>query len=1314
MISEMEDAKKLISDIAEEIRHDASNPRIKRSIHLILESFTPEHIVTELLQNADDVGATFAKIELTRNGIFFSHNGKTFDENHLRALCDIGQTTKKPGVHIGFMGIGFKAAFKISDKPYVFSGPYRFYFRHEDVFVPYWIDHEITKDIEGRIKEGFTTFFLPFRKNLPSEVVDILRQTMFKRLEPLCLIFLRNVIKIEIVSDNIVRILEKRTEAPGETFLEKKKVHVFEKINGKETTYSYLVFNKTLEIPEQVKNDYRVENSPRAGLKTTDLTLVFNINEDSLKPMKSVLYTFLATSFETGLRFAINCDFLLNTQRSEPDFTSSWNLWLLESIGEFLKEIIYIFIFDEKRRFDFYDVLPRRKEVSDKLFLKLGLPLIGYLKNSPCILTSDGKWAKPSEVALVSGDVAKIIPPVKAGVKFYVDPGIRGCEFLKEELDVKDLTGTSREKEYVLEALKDEKWFTSLRTDQIRDIYDFLYHKIYGDYREAWHMPWQEKEDVERQLKQLNIVKATDGRCYKAEESLFLEESGKQPSEIIELPCMIFVDPVVLSDRGREFLKKLGVKDFSDESVVNKILDSQGEGEWKDWTEDQRLRAVSYVAKVLREKPLVKKKELCNLVLPLENGGWARAAECYIPVSNLKEVLPNANFVDLQKIKNITTEVENFLNSIGVLSYPRIVSLPERKGREEPPDKIARREWTQYWRWLGNQQYSKEPPSVLPNFLDGFDECVTSRDETKLMKYLNFLLEHWDDYYKNYLETKCHWFYRRPQEVSVHSYFAYQIKTSKWLPTSQGLKVADEVFAPFREIRRIGGNLLAYLNIPEQQARKSEEFLQFLGVKTKIDLQILLHILDKAKNTKVDDMLKAQLSHIYREIVDLCKDEKIEKEVFLLDENGDFKPARELVWMDYPIAKEAFQKKLSVAWVPENLSRPDIQLLFSILGVRQVSKLVDRKLLVIKEMNEDAEWTKNLQSRKDFLYSILQHHKANGSKDFPGFIKKVVIIKTNALRLQLKVLGEICELDVPCSFSVEEGKIYISSKANSMDIARELANAFEAPPGTEFAINFVLSKSVESILNEFQKSGIQLIRLPEVESESELYPVMPTSPLIEPIEEEFKKIVEPELVQETVIEGVRPVIVSNLEELNKEIKDVGQFLSTGKKLIATETRDLWKESKKIEKVVSEPRIEIRPSISISTRKNWEPKVIDGERVFVEVGIEPSNIEAVKPLLKDFKKLLCKIVEIMGGNPDTVNICIANPVTDGDRREGQLFFNILRNDSQFRWVVVVARELAYLKFQNLCQSHINLMTELIEKALKHIDEIYPDIYSKKKD
>jgi len=1326
MVMTETEARKLIQNIADEVRSDASNPRIKKSIHLILESFAPEHIITELLQNADDVGATFAKIELNKDGIFFIHNGEDFNEDHLKAICDIGRTTKKPGIHIGFMGIGFKAAFKISDTPYIFSGPYKFFFKRDDVFVPYWV-YQVTDDVKKRIKKGFTTIFLPFRQDLPQEILEVLKETILNKLEPLCLVFLKNIEEIKILSDGVVRVLKKKREFSKGVNLSKEKISVIETKNDEEIVYSYLVFKKTLNIPEPARNDYRAKESGRAKLQTTDLTLTFNLKGDSLQPINnSVLYTFLPTPFETGLRFAINCDFLLNTQRSEPDFTSQWNLWLLESIGDMLKEVVSEFLQDEKLRLKFYDILPRRKEVQEMFLAKVAMPLIDYMKDVPCVATSEGQLARPCEVVLVAEDVQKIIPPTKAGVRYYVNPKIEGKVFLREELNVKDLTGKSEEIEFIFEVLQDEGWLSSLTADQIRNFYEILYRRIYGKER-SWNLSWWELPEIEKQLKQMNIVKATNGQFFKPEETLFPGDPSEHLNKIMDLPCLIFVDPAVLSEQSRELLGRLGVRDFSDKSIVEKILDSQTKGEWRNWTENQRLMAIGFIADFIKKRNYqvdIEKTKLSNLVLPVENG-WAVASDCYVPNQELKQLLPSANFVDVAIIESLTGEAKRFLNFIGVLSYPRVISL-EKKSEWDAPSEIPEKKWKSYWSWLregGYDEYSTQTPTVSVKYLDGFDKCVASQDATKLLKYLILLIEHWDHYYKFHTESSYYWFYYNPYKKGVPSYFTYQLKTYKWLPTSQGLMIPSGAFAPFREIKKVGGNFLPYLKISEQQARKAREFLQFLGIKLEVDLEMMLLVLDKLKDIEVNNILKKQLSYIYKKLANIFEDkkiEKIDKDILILDTRGNFQPSRELIWADYPEVEEIFRGELPFAWVPDNLSRPETRTLFHVLGVPAISQLIEREIIECQGMVEDSKMTNTLRLKRDYLYSALLHHKASKSEYFPIFIKKAVVVKVNTLKLRLRVLDKVHYVNSHCFCNLEEGKIYISHEAESVDIAREITKVFGAPPGTEFTISFILEQSVERISDQFRKSGIKLIPYQELETKIKELECPPSEGIvslsrIEPLADEIKethKSIIPPLVEEVAKKVPEAIIYMEEGDLAKEITEAKQLLA-GEKTTLPEAMDVWEEKKEIEKVISEPRVIVRPVVSVSSGKNWEPQIIDGEKVFIEVGMDPAKIEVIKPSIKSFRKRMRKIVEIMGGNPDTVNICIASPETDGDRREGQLFFNILRNDNPLRWIIVAARELAYLRFPKLSQAHINLMTNLIVKVLEKIDEVYPERFRKTK-
>src|SRR5437588_2760915 len=76
---------------------------------------SPRHVVSELLQNADDAGATSASVAIEGDEFVFSHNGEDFVEEHFASLCRFGYSNKRALHTIGFRGIGFKSTFSLGD-----------------------------------------------------------------------------------------------------------------------------------------------------------------------------------------------------------------------------------------------------------------------------------------------------------------------------------------------------------------------------------------------------------------------------------------------------------------------------------------------------------------------------------------------------------------------------------------------------------------------------------------------------------------------------------------------------------------------------------------------------------------------------------------------------------------------------------------------------------------------------------------------------------------------------------------------------------------------------------------------------------------------------------------------------------------------------------------------------------------------------------------------------------------------------------------------------------------------------------------------
>lgn len=98
-------------------------------IREIVEELYPDraHFIYELLQNAEDAGATEARFVLSSDLLTFTHNGRPFSEPDVWAITNIGKGTKKEQEdQIGRFGVGFKAVFAYCETPRIYSPTFSF------------------------------------------------------------------------------------------------------------------------------------------------------------------------------------------------------------------------------------------------------------------------------------------------------------------------------------------------------------------------------------------------------------------------------------------------------------------------------------------------------------------------------------------------------------------------------------------------------------------------------------------------------------------------------------------------------------------------------------------------------------------------------------------------------------------------------------------------------------------------------------------------------------------------------------------------------------------------------------------------------------------------------------------------------------------------------------------------------------------------------------------------------------------------------------------------------------------------------------
>jgi HSP90 family molecular chaperone len=81
------------------------------------------HFVFELLQNAEDAGASRILFRLFDNRLEVTHDGRPFNELDVRGVCGVGEGTKAEDLtQIGKFGIGFKSVYAYTSTPEVHSG----------------------------------------------------------------------------------------------------------------------------------------------------------------------------------------------------------------------------------------------------------------------------------------------------------------------------------------------------------------------------------------------------------------------------------------------------------------------------------------------------------------------------------------------------------------------------------------------------------------------------------------------------------------------------------------------------------------------------------------------------------------------------------------------------------------------------------------------------------------------------------------------------------------------------------------------------------------------------------------------------------------------------------------------------------------------------------------------------------------------------------------------------------------------------------------------------------------------------------------
>lgn len=292
-----------------------SDPELAGPWHQLFKQVqSPRHVVSELLQNADDAGATEASVRIDEaTGEFvFSHNGEDFSAEQFGSLCRFGYSNKRALHTIGFRGIGFKSTFSLGDTVELSTPSLNIAFDRQRFTQPVWQP--------GRSPSE--------RTQIRVAIADDLRRKELQKnfaewiASPYSLVFFNNIRRIDIQGE----VVEWTRLGSGP--VERSQ---WMALNGANDAPFLLLRSAPESFPAEALDEIRNERMLGA-----EQELDFPpCSVELLLGAPGRLYVVLPTGVETSLPYACNAPFIQDPARFKikPPETSPTNRWLLERAG---------------------------------------------------------------------------------------------------------------------------------------------------------------------------------------------------------------------------------------------------------------------------------------------------------------------------------------------------------------------------------------------------------------------------------------------------------------------------------------------------------------------------------------------------------------------------------------------------------------------------------------------------------------------------------------------------------------------------------------------------------------------------------------------------------------------------------------------------------------------------------------------------------------------------------------------------------------------------------------------------------------------
>lgn len=606
----------------------------------IFEDFYPDeaHFIYELLQNAEDAGATEVFFELSPCSCAFEHNGtRHFNERDIRGITGIFNSAKADDPDkIGKFGVGFKSVFVYTDSPVVYSRD--FSFEILKLILPQEVPQK--PDLGGR-----TRFEFPFngpKKNIKEAFAEV--KAGLEQLSETTLLFLNNLRYIRWKVGGQEGQVSRQQHSDSH-------VEILKRVDGKEVVNSHW-----LHFSAPVQHVHRF-TAPVEGVERQRVAVAYELSFisetkffDAKKPLAKqlkispavrgkVAVFFPAEKETSGLRFHLHAPFVPELSRASIK-NSPENLPLFEQLATVVAQSLH-----EVKRLDlltgdFLSVLPNKSDELPERYKLIRKAVLDEMKTHALVPTYLGGHAPANRLV-----------QARAGVKALLSD--EDLAFVTGRADSPTWAIGATQKNSQQDRFLDSLELPPCDVDSVRDLLEQrALTSIDGALEPAvlewlsdkppeWHQAlyavlgrFCEDEQNFGYLCETRIVRMADGSYSLPDEAYFQTGplSPKDPLPRVDEEVLTCGTRKAQQADARRFLENIGVKVPGEDEEIELLLRSRygpdGEAPSDKVYLDDLMRLLDFVEKNPKTRALIGRSHLFRVDSP--EFSWGTARDVYL------------------------------------------------------------------------------------------------------------------------------------------------------------------------------------------------------------------------------------------------------------------------------------------------------------------------------------------------------------------------------------------------------------------------------------------------------------------------------------------------------------------------------------------------------------------------------------------------------------------------------------------------------------------------------------------------------------